>query len=73
MKTVLIAYVSRTGHTRKMAELIAEGVRFSGNSAEIRRSRRHERFAGSSSTSAPSMGASVMKVIWPLPKVVLVA
>ena len=30
MKKVLIAYDSRTGHTEKMAELIAEGVRISG-------------------------------------------
>ena len=31
MKKVLIAYYSRTGKTEKMAEYIAEGVRFSGN------------------------------------------
>ena len=31
MKKVLIAYVSRTGKTEKMAEYIAEGVRVTGN------------------------------------------
>ncbi len=35
MKKVLIAYYSRTGLTEKMAEYIAEGVRFSGNDAQI--------------------------------------
>lgn len=30
MKKVLVAYVSRTGNTEKMAEYIAEGIRFSG-------------------------------------------
>lgn len=34
MKRVLIAYDSRTGHTEKMAELIAEGVRIAGSEAE---------------------------------------
>ena len=37
MGKVLIAYYSRTGKTEKMAEYIAEGVRFSGNSAEIKK------------------------------------
>jgi flavorubredoxin len=37
MKKVLIAYVSRTGKTEKMAELIAEGVRFTGNSVEVKK------------------------------------
>ena len=37
MKKVLIAYVSRTGKTEKMAEYIAEGVRFSGHGAEVKR------------------------------------
>ena len=31
MKKILVAYVSRTGNTQKMAEFIAEGIRFSGN------------------------------------------
>jgi flavodoxin len=35
MKKVLIAFVSRTGNTEKMAEYIAEGIRFSGNEAII--------------------------------------
>jgi flavodoxin len=35
MKKVLIAYDSRTGNTEKMAELIAEGVRISGQEAEL--------------------------------------
>ena len=30
MKKVLIAYVSRTGKTEKIAESIAEGIRFRG-------------------------------------------
>ena len=37
MEKVLITYYSRTGKTEKMAEYIAEGVRFSGNSADIRK------------------------------------
>jgi flavorubredoxin len=37
MKNVLIAYISRTGNTEKMAEAIAEGVRFTGNGAELRK------------------------------------
>ena len=37
MGKVLITYYSRTGKTEKMAEYIAEGVRFSGNSADIRK------------------------------------
>jgi flavodoxin len=35
MKKVLIAYDSRTGNTKKMAEFIAEGVRISGYEAEL--------------------------------------
>lgn len=35
MKKVLIAYDSRTGNTEKMAELIAEGVRISGQESEL--------------------------------------
>jgi flavodoxin len=37
MKKVLIAYYSRTGLTEKMAEYIAEGVRFSGNDAQLKK------------------------------------
>ena len=37
MGKVLITYYSRTGKTEKMAEYIAEGFRFSGNSADIRK------------------------------------
>jgi len=37
MKKVLIVYVSRTGNTQKMAELIAEGVRFSVNTPELKK------------------------------------
>jgi len=37
MKRVLIAYYSRTGMTEKMAEYIAEGVRFSGNAVELKK------------------------------------
>jgi flavodoxin len=37
MGKVLIAYYSRTAKTEKMAEYIAEGVRFSGNSADIKK------------------------------------
>ena len=37
MKKVLIAYVSRTGKTGKMAELIAEGVRMAGHSADLKK------------------------------------
>jgi flavodoxin len=35
MNKVLIAYDSRTGNTEKMAELIAEGIRISGQEAEL--------------------------------------
>ena len=37
MKRVLIAYFSATGTTEKMAEYIAEGVRFSGREAVTRK------------------------------------
>lgn len=37
MKKVLIAYYSRTGMTEKMAEYIAEGIRFSGNAVEMKK------------------------------------
>jgi flavodoxin len=37
MKKILIAYDSRTGKTEKMAEYIAEGIRISGNEAELKR------------------------------------
>ena len=36
MKKVLIAYVSLTGRTKKMAEYIAEGVRFTGHQSELK-------------------------------------
>jgi flavorubredoxin len=35
MKKVLIAYVSRTGITRKMAEYIAEGARITGHDVNV--------------------------------------
>ena len=35
MKKVLIAYTSRTGNTEKMANYLAEGVRISGNEAQL--------------------------------------
>ncbi len=34
MPKALIVYATRTGETRKIAELIAEGIRFSGHQAE---------------------------------------
>jgi flavodoxin len=37
MKKVLIAYYSLAGTTQKMAEYIAEGVRFSGNQAVLKK------------------------------------
>jgi flavodoxin len=37
LKKVLIAYFSLTGKTEKMAEFIAEGVRFSGQAAVTRK------------------------------------
>ena len=36
MKRFLVVYVSRTGMTKKMAEYIAEGIRFSGNQADVK-------------------------------------
>ena len=35
MKKVLIAYTSRTGTTKKMAEYLAEGIRMSGNEVQL--------------------------------------
>jgi len=37
MKKVLIAYFSLTGKTEKMAEYVAEGVRFGGCQATIKK------------------------------------
>ncbi|SHO52669.1 flavodoxin domain-containing protein [Desulfopila aestuarii] len=37
MKKVLIAYASRTGNTGKMANFLAEGVRFAGHTVEIKK------------------------------------
>ena len=36
MSKVLIVYASRAGETEKMANIIAEGVRFSGNEAVVK-------------------------------------
>ena len=36
MKKVLIAYYSRTGNTKAMAEYMAEGVRISGHEADVK-------------------------------------
>lgn len=37
MKKVLVAFFSRMGNTQKMAEFIAEGVRFTGNDVELKK------------------------------------
>jgi flavodoxin len=37
MKKVLIAFVSRTGNTEKMADYIAEGVRMAGQTADLKK------------------------------------
>ena len=37
MKKVLIAYDSRTGKTKQMAEYIAEGIRISGHDADVKK------------------------------------
>lgn len=37
MKKILIAYFSLTGNTEKMAQFIAEGVRFSGQQAIVKK------------------------------------
>jgi len=37
MKKVLVAYYSRTGNTEKIAEYIGEGIRITGNSAELKK------------------------------------
>jgi flavorubredoxin len=37
VKTILVAYDSRTGKTEAMAEYIAEGIRISGNEAVLKR------------------------------------
>ena len=36
MAKVLIVYATRSGETEKMANIIAEGVRFTGNEAEVK-------------------------------------
>ncbi len=36
MSKVLIVYTTRSGETEKMANIIAEGVRFTGNEAEVK-------------------------------------
>ncbi len=37
MHNVLVAYISRTGMTEKMADLIAEGVRMAGHAADVKK------------------------------------
>ena len=37
MKKVLVAYVSRTGNTQQMAEYIAEGLRMTGQTVEMKK------------------------------------
>ena len=37
MKSLLVGYVSRTGNTKKMAEFIAEGIRFTGIDVVIKK------------------------------------
>ena len=37
MKKIIVAYTSRTGKTEKMANYIAEGIRFSGNDAVLKK------------------------------------
>ena len=37
MRKVLIAYDSRTGKTKQMAEYIAEGIRISGHDADVKK------------------------------------
>ena len=37
MKKVMVAYISRTGKTEKMAEYIAEGIRFAGNTVDLKK------------------------------------
>ncbi len=37
MGKVLVVYVSRTGNTEKMAQYIAEGVRFAGQEADLKK------------------------------------
>lgn len=37
MKKILVAYDSRTGKTETMAEYVAEGIRISGNQAELKK------------------------------------
>jgi len=37
MKKLIVGYYSRTGNTEKMAEYIAEGIRITGNNAELKK------------------------------------
>ena len=37
MHKVLVAYISRTGMTQKMANYIAEGIRMAGHSADVKK------------------------------------
>ncbi len=52
MKKLLVGYVSRTGNTKKMADYIAEGLRFAGSDvivkkiAEIKEAKELEGFDG---------------------------
>ena len=46
MKKILVAYVSRTGNTQKMAEFIAEGIRFSGNDPVLKKGFRDQKRKG---------------------------
>lgn len=49
MKRFLIVYLSLSGHTKKMAEYVAEGIRMSGNEAIVKplpQVRSKEDFAG---------------------------
>jgi flavorubredoxin len=39
MGSVLVVYTTRTGETEKIANLIAEGVRFAGNDATVKNSK----------------------------------
>ncbi len=37
MKKVLVAYDSRTGNTKKLAEFMAEGIRITGNTVDVKK------------------------------------
>ncbi|MGD2096771.1 MAG: flavodoxin domain-containing protein [Desulfobacterales bacterium] len=58
MAKALIVYATRTGETRQIADLIAEGIRFSGHEAEVIESKAIKREADLRGYDAYAFGSS---------------